>query len=246
MECREEKLVQWQGNMKSAGILGILLAVGMLLGGTQVKDAVAVWKRADRVVSVKGLAERNVKVDLVLWPLSYGVSANTLESLHGLLGKSEGKIRAFLLRNGFADEDISSTSPQVTDLWSSYGGENRPKERYRAEAVVLLRTSQVDRVKETMPRTDELVKEGVLLSFSYEHRPQFIFTGLNEVKPDMIAEATKDARRAAIQFAQDSGSKVGKIRSAQQGYFSIEDLDTYTPDIKKIRVVTTIEYLLLD
>lgn len=236
--------MKWQGNMKPAAILGALLALGMLLGGLQFKAAVAVWKRADRVVSVKGLAERNVKADLALWPLSHSVSANSLESLQSQLSKSETKIRSFLVRNGFSEDDISSTAPQVTDLWTSYG-ENKPRERYRAESVVLLRTSAVDQVKAVMQKTDELVKEGVLLSPNYEYRPQFLFTRLNEIKPEMIAEATKDARRAAMQFADDSGSKVGKIRSAQQGYFSIEDLDSYTPDVKKVRVVTTVEYLLL-
>lgn len=238
--------MQSQGNMKSAAILGILLALGMFLGGIQLKEAVAVWKQADRVVSVKGLAERNVKVDLVLWPLSYNVSASSLEGLHALLGSTEDKIRAFLIRNGFTEEEISNTSPQVTDQWTNYYGDNKPAERYRAEAVVLLRTAKVDQVKAAMPKTDELVKEDVLLSRSYEHRPQFIFTGLNDIKPEMIAEATEEARRAAIQFADDSGSAVGKIRSAQQGYFTIEDVDSYTPDMKRVRVVTTIEYLLLD
>lgn len=238
--------MKWDGKMRSAAVLGGLLALGMLLAGMQVKDAVARWKQADRVVTVKGLAERNVPVDLVLWPLSYSATANSLESLQSLMSRSESKIRAFLVRNGFAEKDITSTSPQVTDMFSSYGGENRAKERYKAESVVLLRTSQVDRVKAVMPKANELVKEGVLLSANYEHQPQFIFTGLNAIKPEMIAEATKDARQAAQQFAKDSGSKVGKIRSAQQGYFSIEDLDRYTPDVKRIRVVTTVEYLLLD
>ncbi|MGI6611088.1 MAG: SIMPL domain-containing protein [Limnochordia bacterium] len=237
--------MKWEGHMKSAAVLGVLLAVGILLGGIQMKQAVAVWKRADRVVSVKGLAERDVKVDLVLWPLSYSVSANSLDSLHALMSRSEGKIRAFLVRHGFDEKDISSATPKVSDLWA-YGGESKPKERYRAEAVVLLRTSLIDQVKAVMPKTDELVKEGVLLSHSYEHRPQFIFTRLNEIKPDMIAKATQNARAAAVQFAKDSGSRVGKIRSAQQGYFSVEDLDSYTPDVKRVRVVTTIEYLLLD
>lgn len=237
--------MEWKTNMKSAAILGILLAIGLLLGGTQVKQAVAVWKQADRFVTVKGLAEREVKADLVLWPLSYSVTGSTLESTHAALAKGEERIRAFLMRYGFAAEDITSTAPQLTDLWT-YAGDNRPKDRYKADGVVLLRTAQVDQVKTTMPKTSELVAEGVLLSTSWEHKPQYIFTKLNDIKPEMIAEATKNARAAAEQFAKDSNSKIGKIRSAQQGYFSIEDLDSYTPEIKKIRVVTTVEYLLVN
>jgi len=237
--------VKREETIKAAAVLGILLAVGLLLGGMQMKRAVVAWKQADRFVSVKGLAERDVKADLVLWPLSYSVSANSLDQLHGLMHEAESKIRAFLVRHGFDAKDITSNIPQISDLWT-YGGENKPQERYRAEAVVLLRTSQVDQVKDVMTKTDELIKEGILLSHSWEHRPQFIFTGLNEIKPEMIAEATRSARDAATQFAQDSGSRVGKIRSAQQGYFSIEDVDKYTPDVKRVRVVTTIEFLLLD
>ncbi|MGI6083305.1 MAG: SIMPL domain-containing protein [Limnochordia bacterium] len=233
------------GSTKAAAVLGILLAAGMLFGGMQMKRAVVAWKQADRFVSVKGLAERDVKADLVLWPLSYSVGAGSLDSLHSLMHEAESKIRAFLVRHGFDEKDITTTIPQISDLWT-YAGEHKPQERYRAESVVLLRTSQVDQVKGVMPKTDELIKEGVLLSHSYEHRPQFVFTQLNEIKPDMIAEATRSARDAATQFAQDSGSRVGKIRSAQQGYFSIEDVDKYTPDVKRVRVVTTIEFLLLD
>lgn len=230
----------------AAGVLGVLLALGLFLGGMQLTEAVKAWKQADRVVSVKGLAERDVKVDLVLWPLSYSVAADSLDELHTGLRAAEGKIRDFLLARGFTEAEISTTAPQVVDRWEHVYGETRPLYRYTGESVVLVRTGQVDRVKEVMPQIDELVKEDVLLSRSYEHQPQYIFTRLNDIKPEMIAEATREARKAAMQFAEDSGSTVGKIRSAQQGYFTIEDLDRYTPDIKRVRVVTTIEYYLLD
>lgn len=227
-------------------ILGILLALGMWLGGMQMYRAVVAWKQADRYVSVKGLAERDVKVDLVLWPISFSVSAPTLDELHDALHGSERKIRDFLSRHGFSESDISVVPPTVTDRWEHLFGDNRPVERYTAEGVVLLRTTRVDDVKAAMPKIDELVKEDVLLGRSWEHRPQFIFTQLNDIKPEMIAEATEEARKAAQQFAEDSGSRVGKIRTANQGYFTIDDVDSYTPDVKRVRVVTTIEYSLLD
>ncbi|HHW09111.1 MAG TPA: SIMPL domain-containing protein [Firmicutes bacterium] len=229
-----------------AAILGGLLALGMLLAGMQLPDAVTAWKKADRVVTVKGLAEREVRADLVLWPLSYTVNAHTLEGLYNGQNQSEAKIRSFLTANGFTPEEISTVPLQVRDTWSDYYGDHKPEERYRGEGVVLVRTTQVDRVLEVMPKTSDLIKEGVLLSVNYQYRPQFLFTGLNDIKPDMIAEATQNARQAAEQFAQDSGSRVGKIRSAQQGYFSIEDLDSFTQDVKKVRVVTTIEFYVLD
>lgn len=233
-------------NTWAAVVLGVLLALGMLLGGMQLKRAVVAWKEADRYVNVKGLAERDVKADLVLWPISFSVSAPTLDELHDALHRSETKIRAFLVRHGSTEDEMSIVPPTVSDRWEHLFGDNRPDDRYSAEGVVLLRTGRVDEVKETMPKIDELVKEDVLLGRSWEHRPQFIFTRLNDIKPEMIAEATQEARKAAQQFAEDSGSRVGKIRTAQQGYFTIDDLDSYTPDIKRVRVVTTIEYTLLD
>lgn len=238
--------MQRQNYVWPAIILGSLLALGLFLGGIQVKQAVSIWKQADRVVSVKGLSEREVKVDLVLWPLSYTVAAPTLDRLHDALHADDAKIRAFLLRHGFDEAELNAVPPQITDRWEHFFGDNPPADRYTANGVVLLRTDKVDLVKETMPKVDELVKEDVLISRSWEHQPQFIFTRLNDIKPEMIAEATQEARKAAVQFAEDSGSTVGKIRSASQGYFTVEDLDQYTPDIKQVRVVTTIEYLLQD
>lgn len=235
-----------RGQTVAALFLGLLLALGMLLGGMQLTRAVVAWKQADRFVSVKGLSERDVKVDLVLWPISFTVNAPTLDGLHDSLQGAEGKIRAFLLRHGFSEDEWSAAPPIVTDRWEHYFGDNPPADRFMAEGVVLLRTEKVDDVKATMPKVDELVKEDVLIRRSWEHQPQFIFTRLNDIKPEMIAEATQEARKAAEQFAEDSGSRVGKIRTASQGYFTVEDLDSYTPDVKRVRVVTTIEYSLLD
>ena len=111
---------------------------------------------------------------------------------------------------------------------------------------MLVRTEAIDAVKQAMPRVGELISQGVVLSPNYNYRTEFLFTELEDIKPEMIAAATADARKAAKQFAQDSGSRVGAIRSASQGYFSISDLDSYTPDIKRVRVVTTIDYALED
>src|SRR5690606_9167170 len=133
-----------------------------------------------------------------------------------------------LLRHGFDESELHAVPPQITDRWEHYYGDNPPEIRYTGSGVVLLRTDKVDLVKETMPKVDELVRDDVLVSRSWEHQPQFIFTRLNDIKPEMIAEATQEARKAAVQFAEDSGSRVGKIRTASQGYFTIEDLDQYT------------------
>lgn len=232
------------GNMRGALILGGLLAIGMVWAGSYIKQAAEVWQQAGRSVTVKGLAEREVKADIALWPLHYTVTANDLAELQSALADNEQAIRRFLSERGFAEEHISVAPPQVTDQYANQYGNQRPEERYRAESTVLLRTPQVGDVKAAMPHTGELVREGILLSPNYEYRTEFLFTGLEEIKPEMIAVATADARRAAQQFAEDSGSKVGQIKRASQGYFSIQDLDSYTPDVKRVRVVTTIDYAL--
>lgn len=119
-----------------------------------------------------------------------------------------------------------------------------PKERYVVESTVTLRTAKVDAARLSIQRSGALVREGVRLLRSYEYDTQYYFTALERVKPEMIAEATRDARLAAEKFAQDSGARLGGIRRAQQGYFSIEDRDAFSPERKKIRVVTTVEYFL--
>ena len=231
-------------NIISSAVLGGLLAVGMVWSGSYLKQAAQVWESSSRVVTVKGLAEREVKADLALWPLHFSVNATQLTGLHEALANDERKIRAFLTARGFPADQVSVTSPQVTDLYANSYNAQRPDERYRAEATVLVRSPKVDLVKQSASLTGELVREGILLSADYAYRTEFLFTGLEAIKPDMIAAATADARRAAQQFAEDSGSAVGHIKHASQGYFSISDLDSYTPDIKKVRVVTTIDYTL--
>lgn len=225
-------------------VLGGLVALGLVWSGSYLKDAVQLWKQAERVVAVKGLAERQVRADLVLWPLSFSVSADSLAELYRAIDADKNKITAFLDQAGFSTQEQRFAAPVVQDLWANQFGEQRPPQRYRADAVLLVRSNQVERVKHTQPATAELVSQGVLLTQSYEHKTQYVFTGLNDIKPQMIAEATANAREAAQQFAKDAEAEVGGIRSAQQGYFSVTDLDSYTPDIKQVRVVTSVEYLL--
>lgn len=225
-------------------ILGALVALGLVWGGSYMKEAAQVWRDANRSVTVKGLAEQEVSANVALWPLHYSVTANELSELQSELAKDEKTIRDFLGVHGFDEANISVTPPQVQDRYADNYGDSRPEDRYSGEATVLLRSPQVAKVKAAMPQTATLVREGVLLSPNYEYRIEFLFTDLERIKPDMIAAATADARGAAQQFAEDSGSRVGLIKQASQGYFSIEDLDSYTPDVKKVRVVTTIDYAL--
>lgn len=226
----------------AAAILGTLLALGLAWAGSYTKGAAQVWQQAQRSITVKGLAEREVKANLALWPLKFTVAANSLSDLESRMSAAEGKVRAFLQQAGIAAADISQTTPRITDEYANRYDNKKPDERYTAESILLVRTAEVDKVLAAMATTNELLRQDVLLAPTYEYNTEFLFTALDEIKPAMIAAATADARAAAQQFAQDSGSNVGKIINANQGYFSINDLDSYTPHIKRVRVVTTVQY----
>jgi len=209
-----------------------------------IKTGLLQFRDADRVVSVKGLAERTVEADLALWPINFTVLGDGLDALQSDIETQQNLIRSFLLLKGFAEHELQLAMPKITDQHANLYGSNMPPQRYRAEVTVLVRTGNIEQVKSGMQSVGELVKSGVALTQSYEHQPQFIFTELNSIKPEMIAQATQEARAAADQFARDAGAEVGSIRRASQGYFSIEDVDPYTPEIKKVRVVTSVDYIL--
>ncbi len=222
-----------------------VVALGLALAGWFVGAGLHYFKDADRYVTVKGLAEREVPANLAIWPIVFSESGNDLSDLQLRLEADGRKIADFLHGQGFADADFSLSAPRVTDNAANGGVEGRtPTERYLVEATVTLRTTKVGEARHAMERSGALVKEGVRLLRSYEYNTQYFFTDLDKIKPEMIAEATRDARRAAEKFAQDSGARVGGIRRAQQGYFSIEDRDTFSPEWKRIRVVTTVDYAL--
>jgi hypothetical protein len=230
----------------AAAVLGALLAAGLAAGGFLMGQAVGRVRASERHVTVRGFAEREVAADLAIWPLVYHAAGDELGLLYARLDRDAETIARFLAGRGFAPEEITRSAPRVTDFEAQGGGGNPPPHRYAVEATVRLRTAKVDAVRAAMQASAELVKEGVTLIRSYEEAPLFLFTQLEAIKPEMIAEATRDARRAAEQFAQDSGSRVAGIRSAQQGYFTIEDRDAHSPETKKVRVVTTIDYFLDD
>jgi hypothetical protein len=230
----------------SAAILGIAAATGLALAGWFIGRGLLEARSSDRYVTVKGLAQQEVKADLVIWPLRYAVTANDLVTLQRLSDDSARKVRAFLAQR-FGDDAIFVSAPRIQDR-DAQGVMNRGANvaRYVAEVVVTLRSQNIDGVRAASEQLGELVTQGVALVQDYENRTQYSYTGLDQVKPAMIATATKDARKAAEQFAQDSGSQVGAIRTAQQGYFTIEDRDAFSPDWKTIRVVTTVQFFLED
>lgn len=221
----------------------LIIALGLALGGFFIGQGLLRARVAERGVTVRGFSEREVPANLVIWPIPFIVTANDLASLQERVDDATARIRDFL-KNDFEAAEIGVSVPRVTDR-EAEGHLNRPnQERYVAHAVVSIRTAKIDVARAAMARAGELVKQGVPLTHSFEHTTQYFYTDLETIKPEMIAEATKDARRAAERFAADSGSSVGAIRNARQGAFSIEDRDPFSPEHKRIRVVTTIEYLL--
>lgn len=229
--------------------LGLLVALGLATAGWFVADGVRSAKRLDRHVEVKGLAEREVPADLVIWPLTFSAVANDLTVLQAELERSSALVREFLQTRGIDAGNVSIAPPRITDYQSQgYGRENMPENRFSANQTITVRSPAVATVREAMAATGELLNRNVLLAQTWGPgtETRFLFEGLNDIKPEMIAEATRNARAAAGQFAQDSGSTVGAIRQARQGFFTVEDRDPSSPDVKKVRVVTTVDYYLVD
>lgn len=232
-------------NVRSA----LIVMIGLMgIGGGMVAAAIS-FKEQDRVVSVRGLAEREVPADRVIWPLAFKELGNDLPQLYRVLEKNNGEVIRFLRESGIDSTEISFSAPQVEDLATDgFRDSNKPLPfRYRATSVVTVASPQVQRVRELMQRRAELLLKGIAPEGNeWSYRPVFHFTGLNAIKPAMIEEATKNAREAAEKFAFDSGSRIGKIRSAAQGQFTVDDRDSNSPHMKTVRVVTRIDYALKD
>ncbi|WP_291321591.1 SIMPL domain-containing protein [Desulfonatronospira sp.] len=228
-------------------LAGMFISVALILGALILGSAVKDFKAYDRYVSVRGFAEREVPADLAYWPLSFNTAGNDLQKIQEELDASAEKVFAFLDRHGLGDADVSISSPRINDQ-HAYGisRQHMPANRFTAQSIITVRTDKTQAVKNAMSAAGELVSEGVILVHSYEFQPRFEFTGLADIKPEMIAEATLDARNAAMRFAHDSDSNVGAIRRASQGLFTINDRDDFTPEIKRVRVVTSVDYFLED
>ncbi len=237
-----------QQTTKSAIALGIFLFLGLASLGYLISTAATHIKSLERTVTVKGLAEREMPADIAIWPISFRVANNNLEKLYQLIQNNNQIIVEYLKAYGIVQTDITIPSPSVNDLLAqNYGNNERIKFRYTASSTLTVYSKHVDKIRNAMSGAIELGKKGIVLSEeNYQNRTQFVFSGLSDIKPTMIEEATKNARAVAEKFASDSNSTLGKIKTARQGQFSINDRDATTPHIKKIRVVSTIVYYLSD
>ena len=246
MEKENDKKCWWKRYMTySIAIIAGLAILGYFISGglRSVADGLKSIAYQDQYVTVKGLAEREVMANKVVWPLPYKCVSNDMQQLNKEIKRYGEVIIKFLNDNGITNEEIIVSAPTVTDrLAQSYAPENL-KYRYQAEAVITVTSSKVEQVIELMKEQITLLEQGVVVGTEYGYEPRYEFTDLNSIKPEMVEEATRNARSVAQKFADDSDCKLGNIRQATQGQFSISS-DATTPQIKNIRVVTTVKYSL--
>ena len=221
----------------------IILAIGVMVMGWCVKAGIDNFTNKDRKVTVKGLAEREVPADKVTWSISTKETGNDLPTLYERINVQAGKIKAFLKQNGLEESEITVNPPSVSDLEAREWGDNQKPFRYIVNTTITVATTKVEAVNKAIFKQAELLKQGVALDSSY---PNYEYASFQQMKPEMMSEAIKNAQKTAEQFAEAGESKLGKIQTAGQGQFEIENRDENTPYIKKIRVVTTVTYSLDD
>ena len=227
------------------GGLGCCLMIGLVVGALLLGNAIRASRADDRVVSVKGLCEREVKADKVICPFAYKEGGDNLQQLYRTIEEKNGVIIEFLKDAGISEEEITIAAPKVIDTRTEWSG-SQNRYAYIVTSVVTVCTDKVDEIIALQSRQGELLQRGIATAASWEYQTVYSFTKLNEIKPAMIETATKNARETAEKFAADSDSKLGKIKRATQGQFTITDRDSNTPYMKNVRVVTSVDYYLKD
>lgn len=231
--------------MKNYKFEAFLVMIGMIVMGIFVMLGLGKVNHEVRTVNVRGLAEMDVEANKVTWPIAVKEVGNDLKSVYAQVSKSADAVVKFLKDNGLSDDEIAVTAPTVVDRATNYY--DNYKERYNVTSNIVVTSNKISLVMDLIKRQGELVEKGVAINSSeYGGYTIYEYTDLNSIKPQMIEEATKNARAAAEKFAKDSESKLGKIKTANQGLFSIENVDEYTPNIKHVRVVTNVTYFLED
>lgn len=222
-----------------------LIGIGLVVLGLFIYCGFNSFANKDRQVVVRGLAEQEVMANKVTWPLVVKTVGNDIQQVYTQVKQRNATIIEFLKSNGIEEAEISLGAPSVWDKDAQTYRSDVPF-RYNVTQVITVTSSQVETVNKLIQRQGDLLAVGVALSADYQYNTTYEYTQLNEIKPAMIAEATKNAREAAQKFAEDSNSELGSIKAATQGQFSISDRDSYTPWIKNVRVVTTVAYTLKD
>jgi hypothetical protein len=246
-----------QKTLASAVVLGVLIGAGVALGGYFVGRGFYMARAGERYVTTKGLVERDVKADLAVWAISYTATGAEINEANDRIEQDRKLVAAFAQSHGFTADEIEIQPTTVTDAFANRlgNGPPDPKERYVVKGGVRLRSGKVDQVRRASQDTGDLVKQGVVLGENYPQAAQYFFTKLNDIRPAMLAEATRSARAVAEQFALDSHSRLGPIRRANQGVFEIMGRDTAGDAApaddqasieKKVRLVSTVDYYLIN
>lgn len=240
----------------SAAILGALVAIGLALGGYFIEQGFLSARGRDRYVTVRGLVERSVKADVAVWNISYTATSDDVVKANTEIVRDAKLVTAFAHQHGFTDAEIEIVPAKVTDTEQFGATQNRSNGRYLVKGGIQIRSANVDRVAQTGQLTGDLISQGIVLNLEPDNgiaNPAYYFTNLDSIRPAMLADATKSARAVAQQFANDSNSKLGPIRRANQGVFEILPRDASGSQggfdearsiDKKVRLVSTIDYYL--
>jgi hypothetical protein len=220
-----------------------LIAVGIICLGWFLKAGIDDFANKDRKVTVKGLAEREVPADKVTWSIGTKVTGNDLPMLYEGINLQTDKIKRFLKQNGLDEKEVTINPPSISDLEAREWGDNNKNFRYIISTTITVATNKVEQVNKAIFQQAELLKQGVAIENS---NAQYEYASFQQMKPEMMAEAIKNAQKTAEQFAEASNARLGNIQTAGQGQFEIDNRDENTPYIKKLRVVTTITYSIED
>ena len=225
----------------------LVLAFGIIVLGFCVKSGLEGLAGKDRKVVVKGLAEKEVEADKVTWPIVSKEIGNDLPELYRKINATTSTIRKFLMANGVKASEINVNAPVVLDLNAERYADNKNPYRYNITSVITVTSNNVKLIRSIIARQGELLEKGIaIVDGGYDNPVKYEYVAFRKMKPKMMQEAIENAEQTAAQFAKNSKSKIDKIMNADQGQFSIEDRDSNTPYIKKVRVVTTVTYSLKD
>ncbi len=222
-------------------IQGVSIVLAAFVLGLMFVCAVRTLKSYDDTVKVRGLCEKEVPADRVVYRISYSEKSNSLADLRNTISQNNSIIVEKLRAAGFKDDEVKVGNANYEDRYSYANDVSQITFRYQANQTVTVFSKNLDLVRKMQQTLEtDLVNQNILANSWADYQ----FLGLNEIKPAMIAESLENARAAADEFAKNSHSRIGKMRTASQGYFEVEDLDENTPQVKKVRVVTTVEYYL--
>ncbi len=234
-------------NKKLSLLSAAILAFAIIVLGLCLKSGIDNFTDKDHVVTVKGLSEMEIPANKVTWPIVTKVVGNDLQQLYAQINSNTTTVRAFLKSNGITDDEISVNAPVTNDRTANDYSSNDVTARYNISSVITVTSSKVDKVRAIMARQGELLAKGVaVVSGGYDESQKvtYEYTKFRDIKPRMMNEAIENARTTAEQFASKGDMKLGRIVKADQGQFSIENRDSNTPYVKRLRVVTTITYQL--